>query len=84
MKEVLSGSNSGKRMMNELMDGINKMFNDQEYEDSLAMFRDDLDDATEETEDSDIDSYLKSIGISGTIDFGDDEDEDDGDVPVRR
>ena len=84
MKEVLSGSDKGKRMMNELMDGINKMFNDQEYEDSIAMFRDDLDDATEETEDGDIDSYLRSIGISGTIDFGDDEDEDDGGELVPR
>jgi hypothetical protein len=84
MKEVLSNSARGKRMMNELMDGINKMFNDQEYEDSVAMFRDDLDDATEETEDSDIDSYLRSIGISGSIDFGDDEDEDDGGELVPR
>ena len=84
MKEVLSNSDRGKRMMNELMDGINKMFNDQEYEDSVAMFRDDLDDATEETEDSDIDSYLRSIGISGSIDFGDDEDEDDGGELVPR
>jgi len=84
MKEVLSNSARGKRMMNELMDGINKMFNNQEYEDSVAMFRDDLDDATEETEDSDIDSYLRSIGISGSIDFGDDEDEDDGGELVPR
>lgn len=84
MKEVLSNSDRGKRMMNELMDGINKMFNNQEYEDSVAMFRDDLDDATEETEDSDIDSYLRSIGISGSIDFGDDEDEDDGGELVPR
>lgn len=84
MKEVLSGSPRGKRMMNELMDGINKMFNDQEYEDSVSMFRNDLDDATEETEDDDIESYLRSIGITGSIDFGDDEDEDDGGELVPR
>jgi hypothetical protein len=69
------------------MDGINKMFNDQEYEDSVSMFRDDLDDATEETENSDIDSYLKSIGISGSIGFDDDdedEDEDEGDFTPTR
>lgn len=85
MKEVLSNSARGKRMMNELMDGINKMFNDQEYEDSVSMFRNDLDDATEETEDSDIDSYLKSIGITGSITFDDDdEDEDDGGELVPR
>lgn len=84
MKEVLSGSSRGKRMMNELMDGINKMFNDQEYEDSVSMFRNDLEDATEETEDGDIESYLRSIGISGSIDFDDDEDEDDGGELVPR
>ena len=85
MKEVLSNSARGKRMMNELMDGINKMFNDQEYEDSVSMFRNDLDDATEETEDSDIESYLKSIGITGSITFDDDdEDEDDGGELVPR
>lgn len=84
MKEVLSGSARGKRMMNELMDGINKMFNDQEYEDSVSMFRNDLEDATEETEDGDIESYLRSIGITGSIDFDDDEDEDDGGELVPR
>lgn len=79
MKEVLSGSDRGKRMMNELMDGINKMFNDQEYEESVAMFRDDLDDATEETEEGDLDDFLKSLGIEGRVGYDDDEDEDDDD-----
>ncbi len=86
MKEILSNSDRGKRLMNQLMDGINKMFNDQEYEDSVSMFRDDLDDATEETEDSDIESYLRSIGVSGSINFDDDDEEDDDGgelVPVR-
>lgn len=86
-KEVISGSDKGKRMMNELMDGINKMFNDQEYEESVAMFRDDLDDATEETEEGDLNDFLRSLGIEGRI-GGDDEDDDDDDggelVPVRR
>jgi hypothetical protein len=84
MKEVLSGSPRGKRMMNELMDGINKMFNDQEYEESVAMFRDDLDDATEETPIEDINDYLSSLGIKGNIDFDEDDEDDGGElVPVR-
>ena len=79
MKEVLSGSDKGKRMMNELMDGINKMFNDQDYEESVAMFRDDLDDATDETEEGDLDDFLKSLGIQGRVgDDDEDDDEDDG------
>ena len=79
MKEVLSGSDKGKRMMNELMDGINKMFRDQEYEESVAMFRDDLDDATEETEEGDLNDFLKSLGIEGRVDDDDDAEDDDDD-----
>lgn len=79
MKEVLSGSDKGKRMMNELMDGINKMFSDQDYEDSISMFRDDLDEATDETETEDINDFLKSLGIEGRVsDDDEDNDEDDG------
>ena len=82
-KEVLSGSDKGKRMMNELMDGINKMFNEQEYEDSISMFRDDLEDVSEETDESDLNDFLKSLGIEGRID--DEDDEDDGnDTNLRR
>ncbi len=85
IKEVLSGSDRGKRMMNELMDGINKMFNDQDYEESVSMFRDDLDDATEETESDDIDDFLRSLGIEGRVGYDDeDEDEDDGGELVPR
>jgi hypothetical protein len=85
MKEVLSGSDRGKRMMNELMDGINKMFNDQDYEQSVSMFRDELEDATDETEIDDINDYLGSIGIGGRINFDDEDEDDDGGelVPVR-
>jgi hypothetical protein len=85
MKEILSGSDRGKRMMNELMDGINKMFNDQDYEESISMFRDDLEDATDETESGDINDFLKSLGIEGKInDEDEDEDEDDGELKPRR
>ncbi len=84
MKEVLSGSDKGKRMMNELMDGINKMFNDQDYEDSISMFRDDLDNVTDETESEDINDFLKSLGIEGRIGDDDDEEDDSGEISPRR
>ena len=89
VKELLSGSDRGKRMMNELMDGINKMFNDQEYEDSLSMFRDDLDDATEETTEKELKNTFgnldfDSLGISFSGEDDEDEDDDDGGIPVRR
>lgn len=90
VKELLSGSDRGKRMMNELMDGINKMFNDQEYEDSVSMFRDDLDDATEETTEMDLKNTFGNLnfdelGISFSgEDDEDDEDDDGGELVPRR
>jgi len=86
MKEVLNGTDRGKRLMNELMEGINQMFRDQDYEETVAMFRDDLDDITDETESDDLDDFLKSLGIEGTVDMDDDEEEDDDEdgVPVTR
>jgi hypothetical protein len=89
VKELLSGSDRGKRMMNELMDGINKMFNDQEYEDAIAMFRDDLDDATEETTEKELKNTFGNLnfdelGISFSGEDDEDEDDDDGGIPVRR
>jgi hypothetical protein len=76
--------------MGELMDGINKMFNDQDYEDAVAMFRDDLDDATDNTTEEELTNVLGNInfdelGISFSgMDDEDEEDDDDGGVPVRR
>jgi hypothetical protein len=89
IKEVLSGSERGKQMMNELMDGINKMFNDQDYEDSIAMFRDNLDDANDETSENDLRNTFGNLnfdelGISFSGEDDEDEDDEDGDIPVRR
>jgi hypothetical protein len=77
MREVLQGTEKGKRLMNELMEGINRMFNDQAYEDAVSIFRDDLEDVTDESEPDDINSFLNSLGIKGNIDLDDDDEEDD-------
>jgi hypothetical protein len=84
MREVLQGTENGKRLMNELMDGINKMFNDQAYEDAVSVFRSDLEDVTDESEPDDINSFLNSLGIKGNIDLDDEDDEDDDDGPFQR
>jgi hypothetical protein len=83
MREVLQGTEKGKRLMNELMEGINRMFNDQAYEDAVSVFRDDLEDVTDESEPDDINSFLNSLGIKGNIDYDDDDEEDD-DSPFQR
>jgi hypothetical protein len=84
MREVLQGTENGKRLMNELMDGINKMFNDQAYEDAVSIFRNDLEDVADESEPDDINSFLNSLGIRGNIDSDDEDDEDDDDSPFQR
>ncbi len=83
MREVLQGTERGKRLMNELMEGINRMFSDQDYEDAVSVFRSDLEDLTDETESGDINSFLSSLGIRGNIDLDDEDDEDD-ESPFQR
>jgi hypothetical protein len=63
MREVISGSQKGKRLMGELMDGIEKMFNDEEYESAVQSFQNDLDDITDETDDDDLKDFLGGLGI---------------------
>jgi hypothetical protein len=77
MKEVLGGTNRGKQLMDELMEGINQMFRNQDYEEAISRFRNDLDYATDETEQGDINGWLNSMGIGGNINPYDDDDEDD-------
>jgi len=63
MKEVVSGSENGKRLMNELMSGVDQMFRDQDYQNAIAAFNDDLNDVTDDTDDDDLDDFLNQIGI---------------------
>ncbi len=63
MKEVISGSANGKRLMNELMDGIQKMLNDEEYENAVQSFQNDLDNISDETDDDDLKDFLGGLGI---------------------
>ena len=63
MKEVLSGSENGKRLMNELMEGIDQMFKDQDYQDAVAAFNEDLNSITDDTDDDDLGDFLGSLGI---------------------
>ena len=63
MKEVVSGSENGKRLMNELMSGVDQMFRDQDYQNAIASFNDDLNDVTDDTDDDDLDDFLSQMGI---------------------
>ena len=63
MKEVISGSPEGKRLLNELMVSITQMLNNQEYEDALDRFRGDLDNTTNKTDDDNLDDFLSQFNI---------------------
>jgi len=63
MKEVVSGSENGKRLMGELMQGIDQMFKDQNYQDAVARFNEDLDNITDNTDDNDLGDFLGGLGI---------------------
>ena len=84
MKEVVSQSQNGKRLLDELMDNIYKTFNDEEIEDDA--FMEDLNNLTDNEDDDNLKGFLNNMGIDLPNNFGDeeDEDDDDGGEPIYR
>jgi hypothetical protein len=72
MKEVISGSENGKRLMNGLMSGIDQMFRDQDYQDAINTFNDDLTDVVEDTDNDDLKDFLNGLNIKLSDDGLDD------------
>jgi hypothetical protein len=70
MMEVLKGTESGKRLMNELMEGIDQMFRDQDYQDAIDAFNDDLNDVVEDTDNDDLEDFLRGLNINLSNDDG--------------
>jgi hypothetical protein len=71
-KEIISGGDSGKRLLSELTDNVVKKLNDQEIED---LFNSDLDELTDQTDNDDLKDFIS--GIPGISLSNDDEDDDD-------
>jgi hypothetical protein len=63
MREILIKSDNGKRLMDNMIDSIKRMFRDEEYESAVEKFRDDLDNITDETDDDDLRDMLGGLGI---------------------
>lgn len=63
-KEVISSSVTGKRLMSELLDGVEKLLNDQDYQEAINQFQSDLDDASDEVDDDDLKDFLGGLGIN--------------------
>jgi len=45
------------------MEGIDQMFKDQDYQDAVAAFNEDLNSITDDTDDDDLGDFLGSLGI---------------------
>lgn len=80
MKEVISGSPKGKELLSDIISGIEKMLNDQDYEDIMSKFHDDLENMEDEISDDDLKNYLGNLGI----DLSSDSEDDDGGELVPR
>jgi hypothetical protein len=78
MREVVSGSENGKRLMTDFMESVEQMFNKQDYEESMNQFNNELERISDETESDDLIDFISSIpGISLSKDDDDDDDDDD-------
>lgn len=64
MREVLMGTERGSLMMDDLVEGIHRMLNDEEYEEERVEFHQELDQATDEISDEDLRSFLTSLNIN--------------------
>lgn len=63
MKEVLSGTPEGKTFMHELLNGVRKAFNNEDYEPDVENLIDNINATTEETDDDELDDFLRGLGI---------------------
>lgn len=62
-KEVLTHTEKGKRLMNILMDNVNRIFHDVNNQVQQEDFDESLEQATEEVNDEDLLNFLTSLGI---------------------
>jgi len=46
-----------------LVDGIDKLYKDQNYQDAIEAFNEDLNDITDNTDDDDLKDFLNGLGI---------------------
>jgi len=64
MREILSNSEQGKRLLALLYRAIQEEIQDFDYTETMNQFDKELDDISDETNDDDLDDFLGSLGIS--------------------
>jgi hypothetical protein len=76
MKEVVSNSENGNRLMETLVRAIEQDINNYDYEQTMMEFDEDLTDITDETDNDDLKDFISGIpGISLSNDQEDDDDD---------
>ena len=78
MKEVVSNSETGNRLMQTLVRGIEEDINNYDYEQTMSEFDDELTDATDQTDNDELKDFI--LGIPGISLSNDDEEDDDDDI----
>lgn len=64
MREVLSNTQQGKRLLSILYQAIQEEIQDFDYTETMNTFDNELNDISDETDDDDLDDFLGSLGIS--------------------
>jgi hypothetical protein len=63
MKEVLIGSEVGKSFIVELMKGVRKAFNGEDYTEDTQILQNNINDASDDIDDDELNDFLGSLGI---------------------
>ena len=100
MKEIMGQTKNGIRLLGEMLKSAEEMVQQMDYEESMEVFHNDLENVTDSTDIDDLSNFIKSIlGVTtsmeseddfkdflGSLGIGlsDDDDDDDGGVPVGK
>ena len=78
MREVISNSDEGKNLLSNMLDGIKKMLNDEEYEEAMDEFNNNLDTVAKDTDEESLMDELRAMGFDlGNTKEDDDEESDE-------
>jgi hypothetical protein len=77
MREVISNSETGKGLLSNMLEGIKKMLNDEEYEDAMGQFNNDIEELSLKTNEDALMDELRSLGFN--LPSNDDNEESDED-----
>ena len=78
MKEIMSGSDRAKTIVATLVRAIEELLAQQDYEDTMAQYEDEIEDIDSETTDDELTNLLSGIPGIRLSDDDDEDDEDDG------